>query len=456
MTQTRIPSYRLHKATGQAVVVHKGRSEYLGKFGTPESRVAYDRVVAGILSAEVRRRGPAVHRPKLATKTAVAGPPLLVSELILRTGSSRPATTSRTINRPANSIPSSPHSDCSAATVAVSPSPQSAPSCFGSVQQAMIREPVTRRVKVTGPDDTITFETKVVRVGLARRTINKQIGRIKRVFRWAVAEELLPPEVYAAIREAPGLKKNRSAAREKARVRPVAASTSRRPWSTCRRRWAAMARVQWLCGCRPQEVVLMRACDIDRTGPVWEYRPPVYKTDHVNDNYDEALERVVFLGPRAQAEIEPLLAAAHGGYLFQAGPVSPPATANRRRERSRAPGAAEALQCGRIPAGGRRGCRRAGVPVWSPNQLRHAAATCGTPRPRASARSSGSKRCRRCSGTANSASPRCTPTWTVKPPGRRWPGSGDSDSVVCWFRPGSRRLSGTRLVSPSSHSTRLL
>ena len=40
------PSYRLHKATGQAVVVLSGHSVYLGKFGTPESHTEYDRVIA--------------------------------------------------------------------------------------------------------------------------------------------------------------------------------------------------------------------------------------------------------------------------------------------------------------------------------------------------------------------------------------------------------------------------
>ena len=40
-----VPSYRLHKATGQAVVVLRGRSYYLGKFGSPESKAEYRRVM---------------------------------------------------------------------------------------------------------------------------------------------------------------------------------------------------------------------------------------------------------------------------------------------------------------------------------------------------------------------------------------------------------------------------
>lgn len=42
----RVPSYRLHKPNGQAVVTFGGRDRYLGKHGTPESRAEYDRLVA--------------------------------------------------------------------------------------------------------------------------------------------------------------------------------------------------------------------------------------------------------------------------------------------------------------------------------------------------------------------------------------------------------------------------
>jgi integrase len=373
MPQHKLPSYRLHKATGQAVVVHKGRSYYLGKFGTPESRIAYDLVLTDILARRSSTASPPPTPPESAPPAA--GAPLLVSELVLSywqfaTGyyvkNGRPTGELHPL-RSALRLLRRHYGDLSVTTFG--------PLAIRELQQAMICEPVTRRVKVIGPDDIVTFETKVVRVGLSRRTINKQIGRIKRVFRWAVAEQLLAPDVYAAIREAPGLKKNRSSAREKPRVRPVAVENFEEALKRVPAAVAAMARVQWFSGCRPQEIVLMRARDIDRSSPVWEYRPPVYKTDHVNDNDDEALERVVFLGPRAQAEIAPLLAAARGGYLFR--PGRPP------RQRPTSAGGTE--PCTRSPrkhytvAGYRqevqRGCRRAGVPVWSPNQLRHAAAT---------------------------------------------------------------------------------
>ena len=47
----KIPSYRLHKPTGQAVVRLDGRDHYLGKHGTEESEEAYPRTVAEWLTA---------------------------------------------------------------------------------------------------------------------------------------------------------------------------------------------------------------------------------------------------------------------------------------------------------------------------------------------------------------------------------------------------------------------
>lgn len=374
MPQSRVPNYRLHKASGQAVVVHKGRSHYLGKYGSPGSRAAYDRVVADILKLRSSTEPESPVPQETSSKPVNDGPPLLVSELVLRywkfatnyyrkndqpTGELHPLRSALRLlrrhcgGRPATAV---------------------GPLLLRELQQAMICEPVTRRVKVTAPDGTVALERKVVRVGLARRTINKQVGRVKRVFRWAVAEELLPPEVYAALREAPGLKKNRTAAREKPRVRPVAAEHVEAALKRVPTAVAAMARVQWFCGCRPQEVILMRAGDIDRTGLVWEYRPPVHKTEHVNEGDDEALERVIFLGPRAQSVIEPLLAAARGGYLFRPSrPSRQQGSAGNRKRPHPVPRAHYTVAGYRQEV--QRGCRRAGVPVWSPNQLRHAAAT---------------------------------------------------------------------------------
>src|SRR5262245_10725868 len=73
----RIPTYRYHKGSGQAVVVLGGKSVYLGKWDTPESRAEYERVVAEWLAQ--RRRLPAAPDGKAAGPAA----DLLLCEMIL-------------------------------------------------------------------------------------------------------------------------------------------------------------------------------------------------------------------------------------------------------------------------------------------------------------------------------------------------------------------------------------
>ena len=71
----RIPSYRLHKPSGQARVIIGGEHRYLGKYGSPESLEKYHRLVA-----------EHVGTPASAGHRSVAGarePSLSIDELIL-------------------------------------------------------------------------------------------------------------------------------------------------------------------------------------------------------------------------------------------------------------------------------------------------------------------------------------------------------------------------------------
>ena len=46
-----VPSYRLHKPSGRAVVTLNGRDHYLGPWNSPESSAEYDRLVGEWLAA---------------------------------------------------------------------------------------------------------------------------------------------------------------------------------------------------------------------------------------------------------------------------------------------------------------------------------------------------------------------------------------------------------------------
>ena len=66
-----VPSYRLHRPSGQAVVTLSGKDLYLGRHGAEESRAEYDRLVMEWLS-NGRRAEP-----------EPAAPTFTVNELLL-------------------------------------------------------------------------------------------------------------------------------------------------------------------------------------------------------------------------------------------------------------------------------------------------------------------------------------------------------------------------------------
>ena len=66
---------------------------------------------------------------------------------------------------------------------------------------------------------------RMVKEGLSRSYINDHAGRIKRIFKWAVGEELLPIDVFQSLTIVPGLRKGRTVARECEPVLPVDSAT---------------------------------------------------------------------------------------------------------------------------------------------------------------------------------------------------------------------------------------
>ena len=74
---------------------------------------------------------------------------------------------------------------------------------------------------------------------------------------------------------------------------------------------ADMVRLQRLTGMRPAEVCLLRPCDLDRSGEVWVYKPATHKTEH------HGRPRNVFVGPQSQAVLLRYLARGSDEYCFR-------------------------------------------------------------------------------------------------------------------------------------------
>jgi hypothetical protein len=190
----RIPKYRKHKASGQAVVTLNGKEHYLGLHGTTASKQAYDRLIQ-----EWLKRGRVV-----ATSDS-----LFVCELIL----AYLRHCQEHYRKPDGS-----HS-----------------SELGLVRLAMrpLRELYGRTLCVEfGPLGLKATRDKMITGGLSRGVINAHVGRIKRMFRWAVENELAPANVYHGLQAVTGLQRGRSVARETACRARRSTAASRRARTT--------------------------------------------------------------------------------------------------------------------------------------------------------------------------------------------------------------------------------
>ncbi|MCO6043326.1 site-specific integrase [Aeoliella sp. ICT_H6.2] len=342
-----LPKYRKHRGTGQAVVTLSGRDHYLGKHGTAASRREYDRLIAEWLVSG---------RQELAGDSDLS-----IAELLTRYLKHAKAYYEKDGKQT---------SEVAGMKAAIRP----------------LKELYARTNAADfGPLALKAVRQRLIEAGWARSTVNQAIGRIKRIFRWAVSEQLVPESVYAALATVEGLRRGKTAAAESKPIRPVEAAVVDATLPCLPEVAADMVRVQRAAGMRPSEVCIMRPCDIDRSGDVWLYVPQSHKTEH------HGQRRVVCLGRQAQEVLLRYLARDPSDYCFQPRDseakrraiqhqqrVTPlscgdrPGT-NRKRKPKRKPG--NCYNSASYARAIHRACIKAKVEPWSPNRLRHAAAT---------------------------------------------------------------------------------
>lgn len=235
----RLPSYRLHKSTGQAVVSLSGRDVYLGQHGTEASREKYDRVVQEWLAAGRQR---AAHPSELFTVTELISSYFRFAKDYYRKNG-LPTTEVAKIKASMRPLRRA-YGRTSAA--------EFGPLALQAVRESLVTGGYTRRAN--GPVQRYT-----------RRHINQSIDRIKRMFRWGVERELVPACTYEGLRCVAGLKRGRSEAREAEPVRPIAEAHIVAAMKEMPSRIRAMCELQLLTGMRAGEVRIMRGCDVDTT-----------------------------------------------------------------------------------------------------------------------------------------------------------------------------------------------
>lgn len=229
-----------------------------------------------------------------------------------------------------------------------------------------------------GPIAFKLLRDRMVKKGWARPTVNRQCGRVKRIVRWGVENELLPADRWEALRAVPGLAAGRTTAPEPEPVGPVDEAHYRAVLPFLTPQVRALLTLLELTGMRPGEACRIRSCDIDTAADVWVYRPARHKTKY------RGKTRAVPLGSRARAVLAPFAPANPEEHFFNpsrdvtrwtpnparpatVAPDGGPAKSRRRPGKAYTPHALE------VAVG--RACLKAGVPHWHPNQLRHLFAT---------------------------------------------------------------------------------
>ncbi len=338
-----VPSYRLHSPTGRAVMTVYDRSGkphelYLGEHGSAESKAKYARVCAELLPGCIY----------LGDSDSPA-----VVDLILGFW-------------------------------------KHCQGYYGESEQEMIRSALRilrelhgdTRAEDFGPKALKAVRDVMVAKGWARTYVNAQVTRITRLFKWAASEELVPATIYQSLRTLVGLQEGRSQARETPKVLPAVEADVVATLPHLPHHVRALIELLRVTGMRPSEACNLTLGQIDRTGEVWVYNPIKHKTKH------KGKDRTILFGAAARAILEKHLG---GVVIADTDPVFSPIrqraeryTEMRAKRKSKVPPS----QISRIKAkpqvlpgerfGHRaltwavaRACERAGVPKWSPYQLRH-------------------------------------------------------------------------------------
>ena len=342
----RVPSYRLHHSTGQARVTLNGRDHLLGPYGSPESKEKYGRLIA-----EYSSSGKAASYGKAKKH--------LIEDLLLAyvkfareyyAGGSE-FTNMKLAIKPMLEL------------YGTLPSESFGPTEYRACREWWLRD--SRR---------------------SRQYINKQMKRLLRVLKWATSHSHVKADNFIACQCVAPLARGRVVGlRETKKILPVADSLVEATLEHTTRVVGDMIRFQRLTGCRPGELCALTPAMVNRAGDVWLIDLAKHKTAH------RGRQRVIFVGPKAQAILAPYLLRAQDSPCFS------PKESERQRLADKHAARKTPLKYGNSPGTNRARkprkapsdqytsesyarsikytCKRNGLTPWAPNQLRHSAAT---------------------------------------------------------------------------------
>ena len=257
----RLPSFRLHKASGQGVTTIRGKDFYFGPFEDKKSKQKYNKLLAEYLASNKSESFQV--RPQEIS---------IAESVVAYLGYSKEYYQESTEHE--NLILASKplmelYSDSLAAD-------------FGPVQFKAIRAWWIDR-------------------GSSRQYVNKQMKRLARIIKWLVAEGKMQPAIHQAIKCVEPLRKGRCEARETPPIVPVEDSVVELTIPHMTLVVAAMVRFQRLTGARPGEICVIKPAMVDKSAEIWEIRMTSHK------NSWRGKDRTIYVGPQAQKVLAPFL-----------------------------------------------------------------------------------------------------------------------------------------------------
>lgn len=315
LPRKRVPGYLFHKATGQARVRINGKDYYLGPYGSEESRVEYGELIAqhasGVLTDPLVPADESKGEPGLSVNELCAAFMYHADKHYLKDGE--------------------PTSEIGCLKLAISPLVD----LYGATP-----------VSEFGPKSLKAVRAKMIDKKWARNSINKMVGRIRSIFKWGVAEELLDVKIHQALVTVAPLLAGRTEAKDNPPRTPVTDEHINIVREEVRPLVRDMIDVQKLTGARSGELLKLTKGIIDQSGPVWSAEIKSHKTIH------HGLKRTLYFGPKAQEIMARYLKVTRS-------PKEPLFKMTRSAYR-------RAIT---------RACELRGIPRWVPHQLRHTTAT---------------------------------------------------------------------------------
>ncbi len=335
------PSLRNHKPSGQSFVEIEGKRHYLGKSGQPETQRAYHRLIAEWIAGGYRLPIP---QTEITVMELVDAFQAYAEEYYVgRFGE--------------------PGEHNARIRIAL----KDVLALYGDVPAVKFGPNSLRAVRQTWIDR-----------GIAISTINGYATTVRQMFKWAVSNEMIPVETHTALCTLTGLRKNRGIGKAPKIREAVPLEHVEKTLPLLPSPLRAIIQLLLYTAARPSEILNLQRGDIDTNGDVWTAIIRDHKTAY------KGKERRLFFGPRAQSVLRPFLLRPDSDYLFSPREAEAERHANcpthrrptqRRNEKKTNRIIGVFYEHTGLNRAISRVCKQNGIPVWTPYQLRHLAAT---------------------------------------------------------------------------------